>query len=144
MHFTHGRDGIAEYIAPEHLIKELGGDNPWEYEYVEPAEGEDDKMKDTAARDALLTRRKELALAFEEKTRAWSDAVAGGSDKAAVEGIKGERDALAKQLAANFWELDPYLRARSLYDRLGVFQGEGKVDWSAAKRTQDELKAKAK
>ncbi|KAJ6785777.1 hypothetical protein PWT90_03035 [Aphanocladium album] len=140
VHFTSGTKQILEYIAPEQLVSDLGGSNPWEYEYVEPVEGENDKMKDTATRDKLLARRKELALAFEDKTREWANVAA--ADKAGAEKVKAERDAIAKDLASNFWELDPYLRARSLYDRLGIFQS-GKVDWSAAKRTQDELKAKA-
>lgn len=146
MHFTTGAKQILEYIAPEQLVSDLGGENPWEYEYVEPVPGEDDLMKDTAARDQLIARRKELALAFEDKTREWSkvaDGGAGAVDQAAVDKVKGERDALAKELAANFWQLDPYMRARSLYDRLGIFSGNGKVDWSAAKRSQDALKAKA-
>lgn len=140
MHFTTGKD-ISKYIAPEHLVPDLGGTDPWEYEYVPPVEGENAKMADTATRDKLLARRKELAALFEDKTREWSD-VADAGDKAKTAAVKQQRDDIAKQLAENFWELDPYLRARSLYDRLGVFQGNGKVDWAAAKRTQDELKAK--
>lgn len=141
VHFTNGVDGITEYIAPEQLVQELGGANPWVYEYVPPVPGENDRMKDTATRDKLLAQRRALTAEFEGKTREWAAVAAG--DKATSERIKAERDAIAKRLAANFWELDPYLRARSLYDRLGVFQGEGKVDWSAAKRTQDALKAAA-
>ena len=140
MHFTSGAKEISKYIAPEHLVGDLGGTDPWEYEYVPPVDGENAKMEDTATRDKLLARRKELATLFEDKTREWAAVAAG--DKAKAEAIKAQRDELAKELAENFWELDPYLRARSLYDRLGVFDGNGKVDWSAAKRTQDELKAK--
>ncbi|OAA77251.1 CRAL/TRIO domain protein [Akanthomyces lecanii RCEF 1005] len=140
VHFTSGAKEISKYIAPEHLVGDLGGTDPWEYEYVPPVDGENAKMEDTATRDKLLARRKELASLFEDKTREW--AAAATTDKAKTSAIKHERDELAKQLAENFWELDPYLRARSLYDRLGVFQGNGKVDWAAAKRTQDELKAK--
>lgn len=140
VHFTNGVSEITEYIAPDQLIKDMGGENPWQYEYVEPQPGENDKMKDTETRDKLLARRRELAVQFEDKTREWTQVA--GKDKDAEAKATAERDAIAKELAENFWDLDPYLRARSLYDRLGVFQGRGKVDWSAAKRTQDELKAK--
>ncbi|TQV92056.1 hypothetical protein V2A60_004362 [Cordyceps javanica] len=143
VHFTNGPKEIAEYIAPEQLVSDLGGTNPWEYEYVPPADGENAKMEDTATRDTLQQRRRDLVAVFEDKTRAWISAAGPGGDKAAVARVQEERDAVAQQLADNFWDLDPYLRARSLYDRLGVFQGRGKIDWSAAKRTQDELKAKA-
>ncbi|KAM3436188.1 hypothetical protein MY4824_004493 [Beauveria thailandica] len=144
VHFTNGAKEIAEYIAPEQLVSDLGGTNPWEYEYVPPVDGENDCMEDAATRDALMSRRKELAAAFEDRTREWARVAAASGPKAPETAkVSAERDAIAKQLAANFWDLDPYLRARSLYDRLGVFQGNGKVDWSAAKKTQDQLKAKA-
>ncbi|EGX88009.1 CRAL/TRIO domain protein [Cordyceps militaris CM01] len=142
VHFTTGPSEIAKYIAPEQLVSDLGGTNPWEYEYVPPVDGENDRMEDTATRDKLLQRRKDLVARFEDKTREWIRVAAAG-DKTAKDKVSAERDDIAAQLATSFWDLDPYLRARSLYDRLGVFQGHGKVDWTAAKRTQDALKAKA-
>lgn len=144
VHFTTGTAAITEYIAPDQLVKELGGTNPWDYAYVPPVDGENAKMADTATRDALVARRKALAAAFEDKTREWARvAEAAPTDTIQIATVKRERDAIAKDLAANFWELDPYLRARSLYDRLGVFKGNGQVDWSVAQKAQDEFKAKA-
>ncbi len=36
---------------------------------------------------------------------------------------------MAERLAENYWRLDPFLRARSLYDRTGVIGLEGRLDF---------------
>ncbi len=82
-------------------------------------------MKDTAERDRLMEERRSLADQFELKSREWTENPEG----AKAEAIKADRDKLADQLAANFWRLDPYVRARSLYDRLGYFRGAAGTDW---------------
>ncbi|KAM3559463.1 hypothetical protein MY1884_003459 [Beauveria asiatica] len=122
--FTNGRDGvdgITNHIAPDRLIKELGGDLDWEYEYVEPVEGENDLMKDTATRDRLLAERKEIGKRFEAATRKWV--------QASTPEINAERTSLANELRVNYWKLDPYIRARSMYDRNGNLRGGKKVAW---------------
>ncbi|OAA74860.1 CRAL/TRIO domain protein [Akanthomyces lecanii RCEF 1005] len=124
VHFTNGRDGadgITNHIAPDRLIKELGGDLDWEYKYVEPVEGENDIMKDTATRDRLQAERQEIANRFEAATRKWVEA--------STPEINAERASLAKELCVNYWKLDPYIRARSLYDRNGNMRGGKKVAW---------------
>lgn len=125
VHFTNGRDGtdgITNFIAPDRLIKELGGDLDWEYKYVEPVEGENDIMKDTATRNRLQAERQEIANRFETATRKWVEA--------STPEINAERASLAKELCVNYWKLDPYIRARSLYDRNGNMRGGGKkVAW---------------
>ncbi|KAM3437377.1 hypothetical protein NHJ13734_004637 [Beauveria thailandica] len=122
--FTNGRDGvdgITNHIAPDRLIKELGGDLDWEYKYVEPVEGENDLMKDTATRDRLLAERKEIGKRFEAATRKWV--------QASTPEINAERTSLANELRVNYWKLDPYIRARSMYDRNGNLRGGKKVAW---------------
>lgn len=124
VHFTVGRDGpdgIANHIDEDRLIKELGGDSPWEFKYEEPVPGENDLMKDTATRDSLKAERLAIANKFEAATRRW---VESGSDE-----DQAERNALAKELGANYWKLDPYVRARSLYDRQGNLRGGAKATW---------------
>ena len=39
------------------------------------------------------------------------------------------RARLAERLAENYWKLDPYIRARSLYDRSGVLGAAGKLEF---------------
>ena len=111
---------MEEFIPPEHVLKELEGKEQWEYAYVEPIPGENDTMKDTATRDKLVAKREETVKEWEKKTVDW---IARPGD----ETIRREREALAEKLRKGYWELDPYLRARSLYDRIGVLQKGGKV-----------------
>ncbi|KAH6886478.1 hypothetical protein B0T10DRAFT_81685 [Thelonectria olida] len=125
VHFTNNKAELEEFIAPGHIIKELEGEEAWEYKYIEPIAGENDKMKDTATRDRLLAAREELVKKFEHATRQWI--------RTPDEVIKAEREHLSKQLREDYWNLDPYIRARTLYDRQGSIQGGGKTDWYSPK-----------
>jgi hypothetical protein len=96
-------------------MKELEGDEQFEYKYVEPVPGENDVMKDTATRDKLLKERSGMVERFEQVTKRW---IAG-------EDMTAERDAIANELNENYWKLDPYVRARTLYDRIGAIGERG-------------------
>ncbi|CAJ0547309.1 Ff.00g019360.m01.CDS01 [Fusarium sp. VM40] len=129
VHFTNNRTELEEYIAPNHLIKELDGDENWEYKYVEPVAGENDKMKDTQTRDLLLAEREEVVKKFEQTTRDWIRHPEGEQGKE----LKVEREKISKQLKEGYWVLDQYIRARTLYDRQGAIQSGGKTDWYSLK-----------
>ena len=129
VNFTYGREGLEQFIAPDKLIKELGGDEDWEYKYVEPVPGENDKMKDVETRDRLIKSREELARQFEVATQNWIQHPEGEEAKEA----KAERDRIAVQLRESYWQLDPYIRARSLYDRQGNIRGGAPVQWYGEK-----------
>ncbi|KND90782.1 CRAL-TRIO domain-containing protein C3H8.02 [Tolypocladium ophioglossoides CBS 100239] len=125
VHFTNYRTGLEEFIAPDQIIKELEGDEDWEYKYEEPVPGENDTMKDTETRDALLKARAELYREFEGATRTWirsPDTVEGKQ-------AKSQREKIAAQLRMDYWNLDPYVRSRSLYDRKGELLPGGGVNW---------------
>jgi hypothetical protein len=128
VHFTNNVKEMSEYISPKQIPKELEGEENWEYSYVEPVPGENDKMNDTETRDRLLAARKLLVKQYEEATVEWIRNPAG--EKAAD--IKAKRNALADQLRDDYWNLDPYLRARSYYDRTGVLLPGGKLDFYPA------------
>ena len=76
-------------------------------------------MEDQDGKGRLLAERKELVKRFEDETIKWING----------EGGRDERDSLAQKLGDNYWALDPYLRARSLYDRFGVIGPGGKIDF---------------
>ncbi|KAG5973496.1 hypothetical protein E4U55_000497 [Claviceps digitariae] len=124
--FTHGRRGLERWISPHQIIAELGGDEDWTYRYEEPRGGENAAMEDTATRDVLMQQRRALAGRFEELTREWVMSAQGG-DKARE--VSARRDGLVGDLAGNYWELDTYVRARSVYDREGYFRGPSGVEW---------------
>ncbi|OAA49493.1 CRAL/TRIO domain protein [Metarhizium rileyi] len=125
VHFTNYRAGLEEFISPDHLIKDLEGDEDWKYAFEEPIEGENDLMRDTQTRDRLLKEREELYAQYEAATRRWTRLVAGEERQA----LEAERDEIAAKLRDGYWQLDPYVRARSLYDRQGVIRSDGDVDW---------------
>ncbi|KAG5930564.1 hypothetical protein E4U42_006652 [Claviceps africana] len=124
VHFTNNRAGLEEFIEPEQIIKELDGDEDWAYKYQEPIEGENDVMKDVTTKNRLLKERQDLYAQFEEFTRRWID----HPDIAQAQEIKAERDQIAAQLTDAYWRLDPYIRARSLYDRLGLIVPHGNTN----------------
>lgn len=125
MHFTSTAADLAEFIDADKISKELGGDEDWEYHYIEPVEGENNLMKDTAARDQIQAARDELVKQFEAVTIEWIKPTKSEEAQA----IKAKRTDLAAQLRENYWKLDPYIRARSLYDRVGMVKGE-KENWN--------------
>ncbi|KAH0489098.1 hypothetical protein TgHK011_010178 [Trichoderma gracile] len=123
VHFTNNKNELQEFIEPGRIIKELGGDENWEYQYVEPVPGENDLMKDTETREKLLAERQKLVNEYEEATVQWINQPEGSKD------VLAKRNKLATQLKEDYWRLDPYLRARSLYDRQGILQGGAAPKW---------------
>ncbi|EFQ97327.1 phosphatidylinositol transfer protein CSR1 [Nannizzia gypsea CBS 118893] len=121
VHFTKTPEDLEAVIPRNNLLKSLGGDDEYDYKYVEPIEGENDKQWDTSRRDELFKTRMEIAGAFQEATLAW---IASKSDPTAKEeeksSVKKTRTELAEKYCENYWQLDPYIRARSMYDRLGL------------------------
>lgn len=111
---------MEAYVPKEQIISDLGGHEEWTYKYVEPVPGENDLMKDTEIRDKLLAAREGIVKEYENATLEW---IHGAGD---VEGVKKSRNEIAGRLKVDYWNLDPYLRARSYYDRVGMINpGEG-------------------
>lgn len=123
VHFTKNTEELSNYVAMEQIPKEMGGNENYEYEYIPPSPDENSQMENTEARDEILNVRKTLALQFESVTVQW---INGEQDT--KEALK-ERSEIATKLRDNYWELDPYVRARTLYDRLGVIGPKGVLDF---------------
>lgn len=115
---------MEEFIEPSKLAKELGGDEEWEYQYIEPVDGENDLMRDEKAKNDLVAARSALVKDMESATLAWL-----GDDETNVADAKLKREEIAGLLKSNYWKLDAYVRARSLYDRQGVIGEGGSVNW---------------
>lgn len=112
-------------MAKSQIPKELGGDEDWSYAYIEPAVTENDAMKDSDTRNKLLAERETIVKQYEEATLEWIDK----STDADASTIKERRFKLAADLKADYWKLDPFVRARSLYDRYGVIQKGGNLQF---------------
>jgi hypothetical protein len=128
VNFTNNVRELEEFIDAKHIPKELDGPENWEYKYVEPVAGENDRMKDTETRDRLLGEREQHYRDFEKATVRWIQTPDGDEGKQ----LKAEREAVASKLSKGYWDIDPYVRARSLYDRTGILGAGGKVDFYPA------------
>lgn len=129
IHFTKNVSDLEQYIPTNCIIKELGGTEDWEYSYVEPVPGENDKMKDVATRDKIQAERDGLVKQYENKTLEWIRAYRNSCGITGEEAARftQERHDVARELHDNYWQLDPYVRARSMHDRtdmLRAFTGE--------------------
>lgn len=149
VHFSKTIDDLAQYIDRDRIPTELDGAEQYKYSYIEPTPDESALMRDIPTRDSIQSERDQLIRQYEEATRTWLAAgdngapasnagpplsVAGdGTDGEAVDGKEEGRgratqlrQRIAGDLSRNYWRLDPYVRARGLYDRLGML-GPGGV-----------------
>ncbi|KAI2602671.1 CRAL/TRIO domain-containing protein [Hypoxylon sp. NC1633] len=129
VHFTNTLKDLEEFIATEKIPNDLEGRSGYAYQYVESVLGENAKMKDIETREKLLQERETLYEEYESKTIEWI----GEADATKRAALHSERDTVAKKLRDQYWRLDPYLRSRSLYDRIGVIKPDGKLDYYPSK-----------
>ncbi|KAL4990337.1 hypothetical protein BDW68DRAFT_39837 [Aspergillus falconensis] len=135
--FTKTQQDLEEFIPKSRIITELEGDEKWEYKYIEPKEGENDKLKDTGKREELIAQRQELAKEVQDATVAWILASRKKEEDKAKEVTEKRKD-LIERLRTQYWQLDPYVRATSLYDRLNIIQGGGKIEFYPETATNGE------
>ncbi|KAF2813743.1 CRAL/TRIO domain-containing protein [Mytilinidion resinicola] len=135
VHFTKNPDELEAFIPRKQIPKELGGDEDWSYKYVEADPAENAIQANIEPRDQLLAARSEIVRKYEGTILDWirSAGKESADEKASSESVRVQRDALAEDLKKNYWELDPYLRARSYYDRTGVIQAGGVLDFYPSK-----------
>ena len=133
VHFAKNIDELQKFVPRSQIPKELGGDDPYEYIYPEPIEGENAKMAD-AAKASLETERQELVAKYEKTVFQW---IAEGEATKSAEERRKERDTVAEGLRNNYWKLDPYVRARSLYDRIGLVGEGGKLAFYPEKEKEN-------
>lgn len=123
VHFTKNVEELEVYVERSHIPKELGGADPWTYQYVEPLSGENKLMSDDATKQQLLDERAALIKELEKTTQQWIH------DSTLREPLQQKRSELIERLRSGYWELDPYLRAKSLYDRTGMIREGGKIQY---------------
>ncbi|KAF4556333.1 CRAL/TRIO domain-containing protein 3 [Elsinoe fawcettii] len=128
VHFCDDESQLGEYIDIKRIPKEMGGAEEWEYKYIEPAADEDKRMKDEKTKGEIEAERKGVAEEYERLTVTWVKE--GKRDKEL-------REKLAGRLRENYWRLDPYVRARSLYDRIGMINEGGKVEFYPQDKKQE-------
>ena len=127
VHFTRNIEELSEFVPMDHITAELGGKDPWQYSYREPTAGENAMLKDSASRDGLLEERAAVVKEYERLTQQW---LHEKPDPA----MKERRMELTEKLRKGYWELDPYVRARTYYDRIGMINPEGRIQFYATEK----------
>lgn len=122
VNFTNNSQDLAQFIDLKKLPKEHGGEEDWNFKYITPVIGENDIMKDTDTKQRILDERKAIVDEYEKKTLAWIENFNDAN-------LKASREELRNKLKANYWQLDPYVRARTQYDRAKNLQPGGRIDW---------------
>lgn len=126
--FTNNVADLEKFIPRGQIVEEMGGDEKWSYEYVEPDSTENSRMDDATTRDALESERQAIGEAFLAATSGWINATKL-KDATKLQSSESERAYLAERLRVNHWKLDPYVRARLLLDRTNVIQEGGKIEF---------------
>jgi hypothetical protein len=133
INFTRNNADMQVFIPKDNLQSCYGGLDDWEFEYAEPVPGENDLLEATEEREKLEAERNALLREYERLTIQWvSEAPESAGEAEARDG----RTKLAQQLRANYWALDPYVRAKNYYKRVGVVDDKGNVDFKGAGREE--------
>ena len=118
--FTNHPSDLDE-VTIDRIPKYLGGQLKGEYKYVPPQPNENKSVvpESDPKRQQLYNRFIKNADQFEELTKKWADS--NGQD----ESIFQQRDRCAKHMRIAFLELDPLMRGKMLYHRLGILRPDG-------------------
>lgn len=128
--FTSDDAAMEEFVPRSQIITELGGHEDWTYRYFEPVPGENDIMKDIATRDKLQAERNVLVKEYEASTLEW---IQGSGDQGQV---KLKRMEIFGKMKEGYWALDPYVRAKSYYDRCGMIKPGGVIHFYPQKEME--------
>lgn len=120
--FTKNFEDMNQFIEAKYIPKELGGERKYEYEYEEPVEGENELQQDEETRKKLDDQRLDIGKRFQQAVIDWIQS----PDVEASDKMQQKKNQLAAEFRANYWEYDPYGRARGILDRtdqINYFQG---------------------
>ncbi|KAJ1649671.1 phosphatidylinositol transfer protein csr1 [Dispira simplex] len=141
--FIDQKEQFEDFIDPTHLVDWLGGQSDFQYEYQKPTPEENKLMQNVEERDRRLVQYSALTNQFEEVTRSWAELGAqlddndDESEKQELADLQSKRMSLAEELRQAMRDLDPYIRARTLYHRMGVLQAHGSSTWDHAIASKD-------
>lgn len=126
INFTRGNGDLKKFISNERRQKSYGGDDAWEYKYSEPVAGENALMEDTAKRDEIQAERDTIIDEYLKDTAQW---LALDSQSQQGKDANAKRMGIATKLRDNYWVLDPYVRARTYFDRIGAVENKAAVNF---------------
>ncbi|EPY53360.1 sec14 cytosolic factor family protein [Schizosaccharomyces cryophilus OY26] len=115
--FTQNSKDLEKYIGRHMIPATLGGDNQNSFEYVEPKENENQSVvQGSLEKETALAHYYAYYNEWEQRSLQWA--------KTPNEDLQNEKlrlscDIAGAQFAKDYWNVDKYLRARTVYDRLG-------------------------
>ncbi|KAI4595245.1 hypothetical protein KJ359_005218 [Pestalotiopsis sp. 9143b] len=130
INFTRKSADLLKFISEDNLQSNYGGRDEWKYKYAKPEPGENSRLSEEEKRAEIQKEREALIAKFEQETIRWTSLPVSDPDMNAV---NEERSQTAALLRENYWRLDPYIRSKTYYHRVGVVDGEGNVDFRAAR-----------
>ncbi|KAJ1978704.1 phosphatidylinositol transfer protein csr1 [Dimargaris verticillata] len=139
INFIRSQEDFAEFIDAANMVDWLGGESRFQYEYVGPQADENAHMLDTAQRTQAAERYNQSMVNVENATLKWLAAhkvLDANTDESKASALKEEAQAADQQRQATQTEhkaavkaLDPFVRARTFYHRVGVVQDFSQFDW---------------
>ncbi|KAK6531840.1 hypothetical protein TWF694_003005 [Orbilia ellipsospora] len=138
VYFTSGVDELTQYIDKSNIPEFLGGDEKWRYSYSEPSPSENSVINEPSKevieeRQKLEAIRWDIIKQYEENTLLWVTNEFEGNYM--VMDLHDERRLLREDLKLNYWALDRFLRARTYYDRIGMLERGGEINYHPWKRS---------
>lgn len=114
--FTQSANDLEKYIDYSVIPTSLGGGNKKIFQYIEPVEHENDAViEDSAEKTAALARYYAYFSEWEQHSLNWAKL---DDDDAQNEKVRLCCDAAGTNFANCYWNVDKYIRARTVYDRL--------------------------
>ncbi|KAI9298289.1 CRAL/TRIO domain-containing protein [Neoconidiobolus thromboides FSU 785] len=120
---------LTEFIDPSQLRETQGGTGELDYEYIGPVEGEDRIIEDQTGYNVANKAFVAAWDKFDLINKKWANSENDEFDQERKDTISEMRDAYKK--------VDPYVRAPTVYHRLGVYKGYNQVDWNAVKKDRN-------
>lgn len=116
INFTKNTNDLEKWIDKSQLLKDLGGEDDWEYNYLEPTVEYNGLVeKNEAIRGEIMNEREKLKHEFITKTIQWIES----TDIATSKKLLQEKIELSERLTQNFRKYDGCIRNRGVYDRFG-------------------------
>ncbi|SPO31602.1 related to CSR1 - phosphatidylinositol transfer protein [Ustilago trichophora] len=124
--FSSKAQDLAELVPASKIRKGMGGTMDWDWDYIEPQAGENDIMKDSKSRAKIEAEMKELTDEFEKYTQEWFENTRTDDENP---DLTHRREVLAKQIRLKNYQLQPFVRAKNIYQRAGIMTMDGTVTW---------------
>lgn len=123
-------------VVPQYICEDtIGGDQVDVVKWVEPQPGEKEGLnRNDPKRQEMWKSYRDISRDYEEITKKWI--ISDGQD----DRLNAERDLHSKRLRLKFIELEPYLRARSIYQRAGIINDDLLLQFTYKQKDGRELR----